>query len=179
MFSGATLAISLAAITAQNGEPAYGLITLVPLTDTDPDLTDKPWGENQNSLGLTPDRLLGDLKTTFEEKHPDSRDHWHSNPCKMSDEAIRLLPSTIMVVAKLDILYRSQTKFKNRLQAQGVEVDWLEVDGLHYVKDMDKVTEAGRAVRQYIKHISIEYAEHTEMSTKKVGNGFGNCRGME
>ena len=33
-----------------------------------------------------------------------------------------MLPSTMMVFATLDILYKSQVRFKDRLQAQGVEV---------------------------------------------------------
>lgn len=70
-----------------------------------------------------------------------------------------------MVLATLDILYKSQVEFKDRLQAQGVEVGWMEVDGLHQVKDMDKVTEAGRAVREYIKQQSIEFAKQAKCST--------------
>ena len=45
-----------------------------------------------------------------------------------------------MVFATLDILYKSQLGFKDRLKAQGVEVAWMEVVGLHQVKDMDDVT---------------------------------------
>ena len=141
------------------------MIALVPLINTDLDLADNSWGENESTLGLTPDRLLGDLKTTFEGRHPDYRNHWHSNPYKMPDEIIRMLPKTIMVFATLDILYKSQVEFKNRLQAQGVEVDWIEVDGLHYVKDMDQVTKAGRAVRQYITQKSTEFMKHAKCST--------------
>ena len=50
---GATLAIIVAAIAAQNGEPAYGLTALVPLVVTDPDLADNPWGENEHSRAQT------------------------------------------------------------------------------------------------------------------------------
>lgn len=60
-----------------------------------------------------------------------------------------MLPRTIMVSAGPDILYKSQVEFKNRLQAQGVQVYWKEVDGLHQVKDMCQ-TEAGREVGQYV-----------------------------
>jgi hypothetical protein len=91
----------------------------------------QPMGENESTLGLTPNRLLDDLKTTFEGKHPDCRNHWHNNPCKMPDEVVRKLPSTIMVFATLDILYKSQVTFKDRLQAQDMKVGWMEVDGLH------------------------------------------------
>ncbi len=38
--SGAILAIIIAAVAAQNAEPAYGLIVLVPLVMTNPDLAD-------------------------------------------------------------------------------------------------------------------------------------------
>jgi hypothetical protein len=34
------LAIIIAAVAAQNAEPAYGLIVLIPLVMTDPDLAD-------------------------------------------------------------------------------------------------------------------------------------------
>jgi acetyl esterase/lipase len=137
---------------------------LVPLIDTDPDLADNPWGENEGTLGLTPAPLLGDIKTIFEGEHPNFRDHWHSNPCKMPDEAVIMLPKTIMVSARLDILYKSQVRFKDRLQAQGVEVGWMEVDGLHQVKDMDQVTKAGRAVRQYVTEKSIEFVKQAKCS---------------
>ncbi len=142
-----------------NEIPAYGLIGLVPLIDTDPDLAKDPWGDNESTVGLTPDRLLGDLRTVFEAEYPGCRDHWHSNPSKMPDEVIRMLPRTFMVSAKLDILYQSQVELSNRLQAQRVEVDCPEVVGLHQVKDMDQVTEAGRRVRRYIKEKSIEFVE--------------------
>ena len=159
------MAISVAVIAAESGEPAFGLIALVPLIQTDPDLADNPWGENESTLGLTPDRLLSDLKTTFDGKYPDCRDHWHSNPYKMSDEVVRMLPSpTIMVFAALDILYESDVEFKNRLQANGVKVSWMKANGLHQVKDMDQVTEAGRKVRQYATQKSIEFVERAKCS---------------
>jgi len=140
------------------------LIGLVPLLDTAPDLADNPWGDNESTIGLTPDRLLGDLRTVFEGKYPDCRDHWHSNPRKMPDEVLRVLPRTIMVSATLDILHKSQVLFSNRLRAQGVEVDRMEADGLHQVKDMNQVTEAGCAVRRYVKQKSIEFAKHAKCS---------------
>ncbi|KAF2789424.1 alpha/beta-hydrolase [Melanomma pulvis-pyrius CBS 109.77] len=160
---GATLAISIAAIVARNGAPAFGLIGIVPLIATDPVLANDPWGENESTLGLTPDRLLAQLKTTFDGEQPGCRDHWHSNPDRMPDQVVIALPKTTMILAKLDILYKSQEQFVRRLLGQGVEVDWIEVAGLHYVKDMDTVTDAGRAVRRYIKNTSIEYTEYAEM----------------
>jgi acetyl esterase/lipase len=105
---------------------------LVQLINTDPDLADNPWGENEGTPGLTPNRLLGDLKIAFEREDPDFRNHGPSNPWKMPEEVVRMLPRTIMVSAKLDILYKSQVEFKDCLQAQGVQVDWMKVDGLHY-----------------------------------------------
>ena len=55
--------------------PVYGLIGLVPLIDTDPDLARNPWGDNESTVGLTSNRLLGDLRTIFEGEYPDYRDH--------------------------------------------------------------------------------------------------------
>ena len=130
---------------------------LVPLVNTDPSRTSDPWGENAGTIGLTQEQLLRDLSTAFESKHPDSREHWHSNPCKMPSEVMRLLPHSHIVIAKLDILYLSQVAFKNRLQAEGVKLHAIEVDGLHQVKDMDQETEAGRQVRDYGKQISSEF----------------------
>lgn len=79
-----------------------------------------------------------------------------------------MLPSTIMVFAKLDILYKWQVEFKNRLEALGVVVSWKEVDGLHQVKDMDQVTEAGREVRRYISQKSIQFVEYANRSAGNV-----------
>ena len=56
------------------------------------------------------------------------------------------------------ILYRSQVAYKNRLQAQEAQIDWTEFNGLHQMKDMDQVTDAGRAMRQYVTQKSIELA---------------------
>jgi acetyl esterase/lipase len=140
------------------------LVGLVPLLDTAPDLADNPWGDNDNTIGLTPDRLLGDLRTVFEGKYPDCRDHWHSNPSKMPDEVLRVLPRTVMVSATLDILHKSQVLFSNRLRDQEVEVDWMEADGIHQMKDMSQVTVAGGAVRRYVMQKSIEFAKHAKSS---------------
>jgi acetyl esterase/lipase len=103
--SGATLAIIVAAMAARNEEPVRGLITLVPVVNTHPDITDDPWGKNEKTTGLTPDELLGDLTLAFKREHPDDRDHWRSNPWKMPDKVVRMLPPMVMVSAKLDILY--------------------------------------------------------------------------
>lgn len=154
---GATLAIIVAAIAARNNEPVYGLIALVPLIDTNPNLADDPWGDNENTIGLTPDRLLSDLNAAFKDDDPRVRDHWHSNPRQMPDEVMRSLPRVIMVLAKLDILYRSQWEFKTRLQAQHADLSYIKVNGLHQVKDLDCVTEAGREVRRYIRQVSKEF----------------------
>ena len=131
---------------------------MVPLLDTAPDLAENPWGDNDSTIGLTPDRLLGDLRTVFEGKYPDCREDWHSNPCEMPDDVLRVLRRTVMVFATLDILHKSQVLFSNRLRDQGVEVDRMEADGLHQVKDMSQVTEAGCAVRHYIVQKTIEFA---------------------
>ena len=58
-----------------------------------------------------------------------------------------------MVLVTLDPLYKSQIEFRNRLSAQGVKVECLEVVGLHMVKDLDLVTEAGRSVRRYVRNM--------------------------
>ena len=137
---------------------------MVPLVTTFPDFKGDPWGGNGNTLGLTPDQLLNDLRAVFEGEFPDCRDDWHSDPHKMPDKVMRLLPQSVMVFAKLDILYDSQITFTRRLLAQAVHVDWIEVPGLHQVKDMDRVTEAGRTVRQYIRQKSSEFVRSVRRS---------------
>ncbi|KAK5074437.1 hypothetical protein LTR70_010238 [Exophiala xenobiotica] len=165
--AGATLAILIAAIMARNHELLYGVIALVPLIDTNPDLAASPWGENENTIGLTPRRLLEDLDAAFRDEDPEFRLHWHSNPRKMPDYVMNQLPTVIMVLAKLDILYPSQVEFKTRLEDQGVNLSWIEVDGLHQVKDMDRVTAAGREVRQYILRASREFMKRAACSTDR------------
>lgn len=154
---GATLAIIIAVIAAQGNQPVYGLIALVPLIDTDPNFADNPWGENENTIGLTSDKLQRALDAAFRDEDPQFRDHWHNNPRKMPNDMIRKLPKMIMVSATLDILFPSQSDFKTRLQAQGVQLSSLEVDGLHQVKDLDRVTVAGREVRKYILQASRDF----------------------
>ena len=137
-------------MAAEQGEPAHGLITVAPLVDTNPGYAVDAWGENIDSLGLTPLRLLGELRRLFESNLAD-RNHWRYNPSRMPSWVIQTLPETVMVLATLDPLYKSQMKFWSHLNAEGIKVHWLAVDGLHMVKDMDQVTEAGRQVRQYVK----------------------------
>ena len=98
----------------------------------------------------THDRLLSNLKAAFKDDDPQIRDHWHSNPIKIPDDIVRMLPRTTMVSAKLDIRCPSQSKFKERFQTRGVRVSGIKVGGLHQVKDMDQVTAAGREVRLYV-----------------------------
>ncbi|KAK5074561.1 hypothetical protein LTR70_010157 [Exophiala xenobiotica] len=147
--AGATLAIIIAAIAARNDEPVYGLIALVPLIDTDPNLADDPWGDNENTVGLTSNRLLSDLEAAFNDD-PRFRDHWHGNPYKMPDDV---------------------SEFKERLRTRGVKVGGIEVDGLHQVKDMDQVTAAGRKARQYILRVSREFMKQAARSTDE-GSGI-------
>ena len=85
----------------------------------------------------------------------------------MPDEAVIILPKTIIVSARLDILYKSQVRFKDRLQAQGVEVGWMEINRLHQVKDMDQVIKAGRTVRQYVTEKSIEFIKQAKCSADR------------
>ena len=141
---------------------------MVPLVDTDPDLADSPWGDNEGTVGLTPNRLLGDLGTVFEGIDPLLRNHWHSNPRKIPEEVVRELPRTVMALGKLDILYKSQVKFANLLRTQGVELDCMEVAGLHQVKDMDQVTAAGCSVREYVTQKSIEFVKRAKCSAGQI-----------
>jgi hypothetical protein len=104
-----------------NREPPYGLITLVPLINTDPDLWSNPCMRSGRTPGLTPNRLLGALKRG---KHLDYRDHWQGDPCKMQERD----HYDHGVCDAKTFLYNSQVKLKHRLQAQGVEVDCMEVD---------------------------------------------------
>lgn len=147
----------------------YGLVALVPVTNTNPDLANDPWGENKNTVGLTPDRLLRDLSAAFQNESPDFRNHWHSNPCKIPDELMKLLPKMAIVAAKLDILYLSQSEFMGRLKTQNVDVSWIEVDGLHQAKDMDRVTAAGREVRQKVLQWSTGLTRHAAYESAMEG----------
>lgn len=95
----------VAASAARSKEPVYGLISLVADTDTDPGLVGNSWGDTQHTLRLTPDRLLSDLKTAFKDDDAWFCDSRHGNPYEMPGGVMRTLPRTIMVFAKLDILY--------------------------------------------------------------------------
>ena len=120
-------------------------MSLVPLFDTDPDPAANPWGENVHTVGLEPDRLLEDLEKAF---NGDGRDHWTRNSDKMPNEILKHVPRTVMVLAKLDILYPHSVTFRDRLKKQGVEVESLEVDSIHQVKELYN-TEQGRKVWEF------------------------------
>lgn len=151
---GAALAFGVAAVAALNGQPVLGIIAVVPVVQTHLD-HDKPWGENECTPGLTPERLLNDLEMAFNGVEASFRDHWHSDPWKMPDEVLRKLPRIIMVSAKFDILHDSQVEFRNRIDALGMKVEWKAADGLHQVKDMYQ-TQAGREVTEYVTQKTIE-----------------------
>lgn len=136
------------------------MIAIVPVVQTHPD-RENPWGENERTPGLTPERLLTDFEIAFKGVEANFRDHWHGDPSKMSDEIIHKLPRIIMVSATLDILHISQAKFANRLQTQGVEVRWKTVDGLHQVKDMYQ-TRAGQEVADYVKQMTIQIVSEAQ-----------------
>ena len=150
VFSGGTLAFLLAAMVAHTGEPAYGLMLIVPVPDTDPGYADDRWGENIDALGLTPLRLLSELRKLFG-RYLSDRTDWIYNPSCVPSHVFRNLPTTTMVLATLDPLYQSQVRFRDRLVAESVNVECLEVNGLHMAKDLDEVTEAGRQVRQWMR----------------------------
>jgi len=101
--SDATLATSVGAIAAKNEQPAYGLIALVPLVDTNPDLASNPWGNNENSPGLTSHRLLDDLKAAFEGENPGWRDHWHSNPDSLPFPSYGYQPEILLFYPKVRV----------------------------------------------------------------------------
>lgn len=155
--SGFTLAVVVAVLAVEDS-PVYGLIAIVPLLDTCPNLADKPWGDNEYTVGLTPAQLLADLAIAFSGMGPAVRKMWHFNPSEISDEDLTRLPKVVMVISELDILFKSQLKFVQRLIAQGVDVNYLRVAGLHQVKDMD-CTEACRAVREYVRQHAIGFME--------------------
>ena len=95
-----------------------------------------------------------DLEVAFQNEDFNVRDNWHSNPRKIPDDVIRILPRMVIVAADLDILFPSQLALKTRLEAQSVSLSWIVVNGLHQVKDLDQVTEAGCEVKQRVLHES-------------------------
>ena len=54
------------------------------------------------------------------------------------------------MIGRHDILFKAQMAWIDRLGRYGKHVDYVEVDGLHKVKDLDRVTEAGRVTRRYL-----------------------------
>ena len=100
---GSALALSVAAIAALEEPPILGLIAIVPVVQTQPD-HNSAWGKNAYSPGLTPERLLKDLRVSFGGVDPVFRDHWHSDPWAMPDQVLQRLPGLIMVSTSIDIL---------------------------------------------------------------------------
>ena len=153
------MAFNTAALAAQNNVPAYGLFTQVWLATTNPHTLSSSFGGNKHTLGLKSATLLNDLHAALENEDEEFRDSWHSDPFKMPAEVMKLLPPSVMVYAELDCLFESQMKHKDRLLAQGVDLSWCTVDGLHMVKDMDLETDAGRRVREFVRLKSLEFIE--------------------
>jgi acetyl esterase/lipase len=131
--------------------PSYlrprALISAVPLVDTAPDLLHDPWGDNNDAPGLTTSIFLDLLGKAFP---PKILDHWHFNPSIIPKEKVEQLPDLHLVIGRHDILFKAQMAWIERLGRHGKHVDYVKVDGLHKVKDLDRITEAGRVARQYL-----------------------------
>ena len=123
------------------------LIGAVPLVDTAPDLLNDPWGNNSDAPGLTTTIFLDLLGKVFP---PEILDHWHFNPSIIPKEKVEHLPDLHLVLGRHDILFKAQRAWIDRLESYGKQVDYVEVNGLHKVKDLDRITEAGRVARQYL-----------------------------
>ena len=116
-------------------------------------------GENKHTLELTSATLLNDLHAALKNENEESRDSWHGDPVKVPAEVIKLLPPSVMVYAELDCLFESQMKHKDHLLAQGADLNWCTIDGLHMVKNMVLKTETGRLVREFVRLKSLEFIE--------------------
>ena len=128
-------------------EKPRALISAVPLVDTAPDLLHDPWGDNSDAPGLTTSVFLDLLGKAFP---PEIPDHWYFNPSIIPKEKIKHLPDLHLVIGRHDILFKAQMAWIDRLERYGKHVDYVKVDGLHKVKDLDRITEAGRVARQYL-----------------------------
>ena len=144
--------MSIAAILAQKEKPVYGLVLVVPLVDTCPDLAVDPWGQNPISFGLTTNRLLNELDERFGGLSGDRRNDWHYNPSKIPGKTIRKMGRITMIVSTFDVLLESQMRFRDQVKSSGPEVEWYQYDGLHMVNNMDQKTQAGRDVRHFLKY---------------------------
>ena len=140
----ALISIALATVVEK---PLCIYVVIVPLFNTAPNLQADPWGENSDTLGLTPYRLTKELDQAFK---GNEREHWTRNPARMPNEILKLVPPTVIVRAKLDILYLDGVIFEMCLRRNNVKVDLLEVDSIHQVKELYN-TEAGRKVWEFCK----------------------------
>jgi acetyl esterase/lipase len=138
----------MASDAAENGEPVYGVVAFVPLINTNPNPRGMPWGLVEDSPGLPPEKLLGSLNATF--KYTKSRDHWRKNPSRWSDSRLGTLPRMVIGIARHDILRPQTLDFGQRMLAQGANISYICVDGIHQVKDMDQITKAGQQIRKFM-----------------------------
>lgn len=162
--SGSNLALTLSAKAHRNaGRCIYGLILVVPAPNTNPDLEDRPWGVNQNALGLTVERYLDILQLTFGDLSERERDDPDYNPCKMTDDLFKSLPQTMVIIAQYDILYKSGMEFAYRIgNFNRNKVDITVVQGLHMVKDMYDTYEG-----QHVYERCIEFMGQLLSRTKR------------
>jgi acetyl esterase/lipase len=112
-----------------------------------PHLNEKSLGLVDDSPGLTPERLLSSLRAAFKGSH---EDNWRKNPSRWSDSRLGLMPPTVFALARHDVLKPEAIAFMHRMRSQGVHVFCDIFDGIHQVKDMDQVTQAGRQIRQFV-----------------------------
>ena len=54
------------------------------------------------------------------------------------------------MIGRYDILFKAQIAWIKRLGRYRKHIDYIKVNGLYKVKDLDRIIEAGREARQYL-----------------------------
>lgn len=139
--SGGNLAAVLAHKAAQS-EPPIPLVLqllLVPVTDntaTTSGVPYKSWAENENTVQLTPGRMLW-----FRDNYlPNEKDRtaWESSPIFAPDEWFKKLPKAWVAVMELDVLRDEGIEYAKKMQAAGVEAEIKLYEGApHPIMAMD------------------------------------------
>ncbi|KAK5077723.1 hypothetical protein LTR70_009491 [Exophiala xenobiotica] len=142
---GATIAILVSLTIALDGGEVLGLNAVVPVIDTDPEASENPWGENEQTMVLLPDGLISQLNQTFRGVFRVDTKDWRNNLSAMTGPTFKYLPQrTLMIFAAFDALLDTQMKWMNQVPHHEDRI-CLKVDAFHNVKDLYD-TKAGREV---------------------------------
>ena len=164
--SGSSAGANLSAVIAQKAvlrpQPGVSLrsqVLVVPVTDNTATPVSSPsWEAYEFTAHLPAKKMLWYRRYYL--PNPADESHREASPLLATDEVLKLLPRTYIIVAELDVLRHDGEEYARRLVANGVSTEVVVAEGMpHPFLAMDAVLEAGRtAITNMCDELSRAFA---------------------